>query len=104
MLSTEILDAIRSGLVSKFSPEKIFLFGSQARGDADNKSDIDLVVITEIKEDRLTMMNKMRLVLSSVNYPVDVIVLTESEFERDKKYPGTVARYVSREGILLYGS
>ncbi len=103
MLSAEILEKIRSVLVAKFNPEKILLFGSQARGSADRYSDIDIVVITEAAEDKFSLMNQMRRVLSNLDHPVDVIVMSNTEYTRDKKYPGTIARYASQEGILLYG-
>lgn len=44
----------------------------------------------------------MSSLLIQLNYAFDVIVLTKEEFERDKKYPGTIARYASREGVILY--
>jgi len=44
----------------------------------------------------------MRHTLLHVNYAFDLIILTQAEFERDKKYPGTIARYVTKEGIILY--
>lgn len=48
------------------------------------------------------MMNKMSSQLIKLNYVFDVIILTGEEFERDKKYPGTIARYASKEGVILY--
>ncbi|OIP75966.1 MAG: hypothetical protein AUK07_00475 [Parcubacteria group bacterium CG2_30_36_21] len=102
MLSELEKKQIRERILSKFKPEKIILFGSQARGTADEKSDIDLLVIASITEDRFIMMNKMCSWLLALNHAFDVIILTEKEFERDKKYPGTIARYATKEGIILY--
>ncbi len=53
MLSEDLKNQIKERLLSKFNPEKIILFGSQGRGTADKKSDVDLLVISELKEDRL---------------------------------------------------
>lgn len=102
MLSESVKKQIVENILSKFSPEKIILFGSQARGTADNKSDVDLLIISELKDDRFNLMDKMRYSLLSINYAFDVIILTRKEFERDKKYPGTVARYATKEGVVLY--
>jgi len=41
----ELLDEIVRRLVEGANPEKIILFGSQAYGEPDEDSDIDLIVI-----------------------------------------------------------
>ncbi len=102
MLSESVKEQIKERLLSKFNPDKIILFGSQARGTADGKSDIDILVISRLTEDRFEMMNKMSSLLIQLKYAFDVIVITKEEFERDKKYPGTVARYATKDGIILY--
>jgi predicted nucleotidyltransferase len=102
MINHEILEEAARRIVEKFHPEKIILFGSQARGTADNHSDVDLLVISTIKEKRRKLMVDMRNVLNELEYAFDVIVLTKEEFERDSKIPGTVGRYASREGRIIY--
>lgn len=102
MLTEQVKNQIKERLLEKFNPDKIILFGSQARGTADKRSDIDLLIISELKEDKFTLMDQMRHALLPINYAFDVIVLTQAEFEKDKKYPGTVARYATKEGIILY--
>ncbi len=48
------------------------------------------------------MMNNFREALLSIDYAFDVIVVSEDEYNRDKKYPGTISRYASIEGELIY--
>lgn len=62
MISKEILNEAVRRLVDKFHPEKIILFGSQARDTADNRSDVDLLIISPIKEKRRKLMIEMRRV------------------------------------------
>jgi len=102
MLNDNFKNQIKERLLARFNPDKIILFGSQARNTADDKSDVDLLVICETKGDKFRLMDNMRFALLPINYAFDVIILSNEEFERDKKYPGTVARYASKEGILLY--
>lgn len=102
MLSDQVKEQIKERLLEKFDPDKIILFGSQARGTADEKSDVDLLIICESNEDRFSLMDQMRSSLLPINYAFDVIILNYKEFERDKKYPGTIARYASKEGEILY--
>ena len=48
----EKLNAIREQVIRLCAPEKILLFGSQAKGTATAKSDIDLCVIASTKDKR----------------------------------------------------
>lgn len=102
MISNQVLDEIARRIVENFHPEKIILFGSQARGTADSHSDVDILVISAIKEKRRKLMVDMRSVLNELEYAFDLIILTREEFERDRKIPGTVGRYASKEGKVIY--
>ena len=102
MLTEETKTEIKKRLLSKYELKKIILFGSQARGTADERSDVDLLVIADLAEDKFEVMDTLRNALSPINLAFDIVVLTQEEFEKDKKYPGTLSRYVSKEGILIY--
>jgi predicted nucleotidyltransferase len=91
-------------LAEQFHPDRIILFGSYARGTADEHSDVDFLVITEqaMRENRLRMMTDMDRALGGLGIAKDIVVLTPEEFEEDKDIPGTIARYAAKEGKLLY--
>src|SRR3989304_7318030 len=93
MINNKVHDEAVRRLVDKFHPEKIILFGSQARGTADNRSDIDLLIISPIKEKRRELMVEMNRALTELECAFDIIILTRDEFERDRKIPGTIGRY-----------
>jgi predicted nucleotidyltransferase len=104
MISEEIIQEAARRLVERFRPDRIILFGSYARGTADDYSDVDFMVITEAakRANRHKMMAQMDGALRGLRIAKDIIVLTPAEFEEDKEIPGTTARYVSQEGRLLY--
>jgi uncharacterized protein len=106
MVSEETLRAATERLVAQFHPQRVILFGSQARGSADARSDVDLLVICPIEppkaESRRALMVAMYRALRGVEFATDIVVLTPEEFERDRQIPGTVARPASREGRVLY--
>jgi predicted nucleotidyltransferase len=52
MVSEQTLAEVTKRLVNGFHPYKIILFGSQARGTADEHSDIDILVIRPFTGDR----------------------------------------------------
>lgn len=91
-------------LATRYHPVRIVLFGSQARGTADRRSDIDLLVIGPVKKNRLKLMVEMCRALAGIDYAFDILLLTAREYERDREIPGTLARYASREGKVLYES
>ena len=102
MVSAQILQEATQRLVEQFHPQCIILFGSQARGTADNRSDVDLLVICPVEGNRFDLMTEMDRALSGLGFAKDIIVLTPEEFERDRKIPGTVARPAFLEGKVLY--
>ena len=102
MISKELIDAAIRRLVERFNPERIILFGSQARGTADDRSDADFLVITELTAKRRVMMLEMDRALRGIGLARDIVVLTPEEYERDREIPGTFARPASKEGKMLY--
>ena len=101
MVSQTLLDEIRRRLVEQFCPDRIILFGSQARGTADDHSDVDLLVICNVT-DRRHQMLEMDRALRGLGIARDIVVLTPEEFERDRLICGTGARPASTEGVQLY--
>ncbi len=104
MISEEKIQEAARRLAEKFHLDRIILFGSYARGTADEHSDVDLLVITRAAErgNRHKMMAEMDRALWGLAMARDIVILTPDEFEEDKDIPGTIARYVSREGRVLY--
>lgn len=102
MISEQVLNQARDRLVAKFKPHRVILFGSQARGTADERSDVDLLVVCPLAGSRRSLMIAMDRALSGLGFARDVVALTPEEFERDRYIPGTVARPASLEGKVLY--
>ena len=103
MISDELAQAITDRLVDKFKPQRIILFGSHARGTADERSDVDLLVICPVSDGRRSLALAMDRALGGLNYAFDVLISTPEEFERDRRIPGTISRYAVKEGRVLYG-
>lgn len=102
MISESILKEATERLVSQFHPEKIILFGSQARGTATERSDVDLMVICRTFEKRRALMVEMDRALRGLRADIDVVILTPEEFELDRQIVGTIARPAATEGRILY--
>ncbi len=104
MISNEILLNVKERLVDGFAPNKIILFGSQARETADDRSDVDILVVCSFTGKRRHLMLEMDRALRGLNLARDIMILTPEEFELDRHIPGTIARPAWKEGRVLYES
>ena len=102
MISNETLLEVKERLVDGFAPEKIILFGSQARGAADDRSDVDILVVCSFTGKRRHLMLEMDRALGSLDHAFDILILRPEEFQIDSLIAGTVGRYASQEGKVLY--
>ena len=102
MISNEILLKVKERLVDGFHPEKILLFGSQARGTADDRSDVDILGVCSCEGKRRHLMLEMDRALGSLDHAFDILILRPEEFQIDSLIAGTVGRYASQEGKVLY--
>jgi uncharacterized protein len=62
------------------NPEKIVLFGSFARGDADSYSDIDLIVVYPTKKRFMDRLEEL-YALWDIQYSADILAYTSEEYE-----------------------
>ena len=96
------IKGIRERLVARFRPRRIILFGSQARGTADARSDFDLLVVCSVRRKRRAIVTAMYDALADLRIAMDLVVLTPREFELDRQIPGTIARPAWLEGRVIY--
>ena len=92
--------------VKSFLPEsKVLLFGSRARGESDQQSDYDLLIVTSNTfEPRVKMdwENKIRKALVfSFKAPFDVILESEDEIKEKKNLRGHIVYYAMKEAVEL---
>jgi uncharacterized protein len=96
-----ILDAGRRLAMAARSPARVVLFGSRARGDAREDSDLDFLVIEEHLESKLREMVLLRDALPPLGVPVDVVVVSEEEVARRGSVPSTLVHRALRDGRVL---
>ena len=97
--------AMTHSLVEAFHPERIYLFGSFARGDTTPDSDYDLmVVVADSKLPQYRRSQQAHRVLSSFKMAKDVLVWTRDEFYGDAHLVASLPATILREGIVLYDS
>lgn len=90
-------------LVAAYRPERVYLFGSHARGDAGPDSDLDFLVI--VPDDAPPERRRSRLayeVLRGTGIAADVIVWPRAYFESRRTVPASLSAIVFKEGRLLH--
>lgn len=101
-----LLSEITEAIVRTADPERILLFGSRARGDAGESSDIDLIVVERgvFGPNRTRRGEAARIALACrhVAMATDVLLVTEEEFERWKTSRNHPVGRAVREGRVLY--
>ena len=68
-------------LKTNYGGTKVYLYGSFARGDFNEGSDIDLIIVGQFEG---RMPERIKKVIDLTSLPVEPLVYTESEFEEMK--------------------
>jgi len=89
-------------IVDRFHPQKIILFGSLARGNAQRDSDADILVVMPVKGSKRKQATEIDVSLIGLDLPTDVIVVTPEELEKNRDRIGTIIYPAIREGKVLY--
>ena len=77
--ASSVVRRVVAGLIG-YQPQKIILFGSAARGETDEFSDIDLIVVKETEERFFQRLLDVTAYLPK-DVAIDVLVYTPGEIE-----------------------
>ena len=90
-------------IVAQWNPERIWLFGSRARGDARDWSDWDLLVVVsdDLGDDAVDPIVRWKMRKES-GVRADIFPCRASEFREDADTPNTLAYEVATAGVLIH--
>jgi len=99
------LKQIVDALVSHYSPVEIYLFGSMARGMANEHSDYDLLVVVSKKVERskraaFHQLRRRRGLIRAM----DIVIFTKSNFDERVAARSSLPATVKEEGRLIYAA
>lgn len=88
---------------SRYPVDSIYVFGSVARGEADEGSDIDICVTIQRAEKRiLDIMVDLHSGLSGIlERPIDVVVYEKKVFDERREAGATFEKTIVAEGITV---
>jgi len=103
MIKATMVDPYLSKLVQllqPYEPDQIILFGSRARGEADEFSDYDLVVLKQTDRPFLQRLQDMVPYLVEFDRPAEILVYTPEEFEEMGE--SGLGWMIHKEGMTVY--
>jgi len=107
-ISDNVINRMTQRIVREVHPQRIFLFGSWARGEADQHSDIDLLVVEREPfgptRNRRQEAARIWRCLSEFRIPTDILVYSTNEVAQWKDSAHHVIGRALREGKVLYES
>jgi len=93
---------MKMALLDGYDPEAIILFGSLGRGEGDEFSDVDLLVVIGTDKDTKALSEEMTRCLDPLARDKHVIVITPMDFCRRRDIPGTLVFSAVNEGQMLF--
>ncbi|TGO02289.1 DNA polymerase subunit beta [Candidatus Thiomargarita nelsonii] len=100
MISQKTIDTAVSRLVATAKPNKVILFGSYARNEANEDSDLDLLVpqLTNVGMEMIRLDNA----IGNIGIGVDVLVYSQQEVNKRGHIPSSALYWALKEGKVLY--
>ncbi|MFA4872566.1 MAG: nucleotidyltransferase domain-containing protein [Patescibacteria group bacterium] len=89
-------------VLTHYQPQRAILFGSHARTDADEHSDIDLLLIKSTKKPFLERLKEFSLMLPKDFPRVDAFIYTPEEFAAMQERENPLVMRALQEGIIIY--
>jgi uncharacterized protein len=104
MVSLSDIQILADKIAREFHPEKIILFGSHARGEAQPDSDVDLMVIMNSDEHPSRTAAEITHRVHPRRYPLDLIVRSPETIRLRLRMNDWFLHDVMREGRVLYAA
>ncbi len=86
----------------KLHARQAWLFGSYARGEATENSDVDILFVVDDDTPHIDLIRTARKLMRDWRVPKDVLVYRSDEFQEWEKVVGSLCYKVRSEGVQLY--
>lgn len=101
--TNEIVQSKLDWILAAVSPIRVILFGSAARGEMTNQSDVDLILLFNEDADLRKMNETLFLMRPKTDlWPQDVILETETTYQMKVARGGGACWIASQEGKIIF--
>jgi predicted nucleotidyltransferase len=87
-------------IVTAVTPIEVIAFGSRARGEHRQDSDLDIAIIVDGTENNHTKLPDG--ITAGLGMSVDLLTVPKDRYDRFRPWINTVHRQIDREGVRLY--
>lgn len=101
-IDKNIIKQVVESLVNAAHPLKIILFGSCARNEMTEDSDMDLIIVEQEVNNKGKEMVRLRNAIGNIGVGVDVLVYSQKEIDEWGHLPGTALYAGLKEGKTIY--
>jgi predicted nucleotidyltransferase len=101
-MATGMIERAAKRIRERFNPEKIILFGSHARGEARDDSDIDLLIVADTKLPVRERFPAVSRALADFPVAFDLILKTPREYRRWRRVLNNIVYFADKYGKVLY--
>lgn len=99
---TGLADQLKEALLDTYDIEAVILFGSIGRGDWDEFSDVDLLLVMETDRETASLSQEMTGYLEYLTKDIHILVRTPWDYFRQQDIPGTMVYAAVKEGRVLF--
>ena len=101
MMENELVQEAVAVLQEAAPTARVILFGSRARGDASERSDLDFLVVEPGVANRWDEMLRLKVALQSFPVSVDIVVQSDETFQYWRETPNTLSFAADKEGRVF---
>ncbi len=101
-MNKERAEKIVDRIINGYNPLKIIIFGSYARGEATEFSDLDLLIVKDTTESFYKRPALIRSLFDKQPGPMDILVFTPDEFDEQKSEINNIVNIAVKSGIVVY--
>jgi len=97
-----LVDRVVEAIVQAYDPLRIVVFGSFARGDTHEGSDLDLIVVKETEDRFLDRIGRVRDACLDIDIDVQPLVYTPAEIQAMLAGGNSFLETTLAEGVVAY--
>lgn len=96
------VDTAINRIIEAVNPKMIIVFGSVARREANDDSDLDVLVVFEGDVDRKAMYPRIKKLFLGLRLASDIVIMSEDDFNHYKENEFSFTHEIVSTGKVVY--